>query len=57
MLSGCSFHNSPFTAKALSLGQEAIREATISLQKTEKVRDKVPGEKGRNNQSLRYVPN
>lgn len=57
VVSGCPFHNSPSTAKALSPGQKAIRQATISSQKTEKLRDKVPGEKGRNNQCLRYVPN
>jgi len=41
MVSGCPFHNSPATAKTLSPGQEAIRQVTISLQKMEKVRDKV----------------
>lgn len=57
VVSMCPFHNSASTAKALSPRQEAIRQATISSKKTQKIRDKVPHEKGRNNQPLRYVTN
>lgn len=55
LVSGCPFHNSPSTAKAPTL--EAIRPATVSLQKTEKGKRQRACEKGKNNQSLRCVPN